>query len=87
MQNEEIALSEMSKTRHNYNLRSRRAALAGGAIAGLAGALGISLLGEKAIAATPNDNTNDAAILNNALFGPTLLQQGNSQILKLVKQS
>ena len=68
MQNEEIALSEMSKTRHTYNLRSRRAALAGGAIAGLAGALGISLLGEKAIAATPDDNKNDAAILNNALF-------------------
>ena len=68
MHNEEIALSEQSKTHHTYNLRSRRAALAGGAIAGLAGALGISLLGEKVIAATPNDNTNDAAILNNALF-------------------
>jgi rubrerythrin len=67
MQNPEIALSEMSKSRNNSSLR-RRTVLAGGAIAGLAGALGVSLLGEKALGATPDDKKNDAAILNNALF-------------------
>ncbi|NJK75081.1 MAG: ferritin-like domain-containing protein [Richelia sp. CSU_2_1] len=57
----------MSKSRNNFSLR-RRTVLAGGAIAGLAGALGVSLLGEKALGATPDDKKNDAAILNNALF-------------------
>lgn len=68
MQNQEIALSEVSKPRGNSSFRSRRAVLAGSAIAGLAGALGVSLLGERAIATTPDNNKNDAAILNNALF-------------------
>lgn len=92
MQNQEIALSEVSKPRGNSSWRSRRAVLVGSALAGLAGALGVSLLGEGAIAATPDDNKNDAAILNNALFtntrqfGRTVLLRVNSQILKLAKQ-
>lgn len=68
MQNEEMALSELSKPRGRSSLRSRRALLTCVTAAGLAGTLGIPLLEKRAIAASGDDKKNDAAILNNALF-------------------
>ena len=47
---------------------SRRGILVTGAIAGVAGALGIPALAERAVAASDTDKKNDIKILNNALY-------------------
>ncbi|HEY9744476.1 MAG TPA: ferritin-like domain-containing protein [Coleofasciculaceae cyanobacterium] len=50
------------------NIVSRRGILVTGAIAGVAGALGIPALAQRATAASDGDKKNDIDILNNALF-------------------
>lgn len=48
--------------------QSRRNIIVTGALAGLAGAVGIPLVAQKVIAANPMDNKNDANVLNKALY-------------------
>jgi rubrerythrin len=66
MQKERITLAKRSSQRSN--IVSRRGILVTGAIAGVAGALGIPALAQRATAASDGDKKNDIDILNNALF-------------------
>jgi rubrerythrin len=66
MQKERITLAKKSSQRSN--IVSRRGILVTGAIAGVAGALGIPALAQRATAASDGDKKNDIDILNNALF-------------------
>ena len=65
MQNERLALTTASSRRHNTF--SRRGILVSGVFAGVAGALGMGALRDRAVAASPSDMENDAAILNAAI--------------------
>jgi rubrerythrin len=66
MQKERITLAK--KPSHSSKIVSRRGILVTGAIAGVAGALGIPALAQRATAASDGDKKNDIDILNNALF-------------------
>jgi len=66
MQKERITLAKRSSQRSN--IVSRRGILVTGVIAGVAGALGIPALAQRATAASDGDKKNDIDILNNALF-------------------
>ena len=66
MQKERITLAK--KRSHSSKIVSRRGILVTGAIAGVAGALGIPALAQRATAASDGDKKNDIDILNNALF-------------------
>lgn len=66
MQKERITLAKRASQRSN--IVSRRGILVTGAIAGVAGALGIPALAQRATAASDGDKKNDIDILNNALF-------------------
>jgi rubrerythrin len=65
MQNERLALTTTSSRRHNTF--SRRGMLVTGVFAGVAGALGMGALSDRAVAAEASDMENDAAILNAAI--------------------
>lgn len=65
MQNERFALTTTSSRRHNTF--SRRKILVSGVFAGVAGALGMGALSDRAVAAPASDMENDAAILNAAI--------------------
>jgi rubrerythrin len=53
---------------HRSKILSRRGILVASAAAGVAGALGIPAIADRAIAASPRDKRNDIKILNNALY-------------------
>ena len=66
MENESINLAK--RPSHHSKTFSRRGILVSGTIAGVAGALGIPALAQRATAASDRDKKNDIKILNNALY-------------------
>lgn len=66
MENEKITFAE--KSSHRSKIFSRRGILVTGAIAGVAGAIGIPSFASRATATSDRDKKNDLKILNNALY-------------------